>query len=360
MDNYKIISHSKPTLGKEEEKAIVEVIRSNYIAQGKKVNQFENMMTKYIKKKYAIAVSSGLAALHLSLIALEIRENDEIILPSYTCDAILQAVSYVKAKPIIADVNYNNANISLDSFKKVFSDKIKAVIIPHSFGFPVMIDRFFDFKIPIIEDCALAIGGLYKGRKLGSFGKISIFSFYATKMITTGEGGMVLTDDEDIANQIRDLRNYTKHTLFKIRYNYKMTDIEAAIGICQLKKISTFILKRKKLFDKYIDLLKNRDDILLPFYKYENKTISTFYRFIVKLPKYNIKIVVNKMKQRGIFCGRGVLQPLHRLLELDVRKYPISEKLANEVISLPIYPSLSIKDIKYISKNFTEILDKLK
>jgi perosamine synthetase len=360
MGDRKIISHSKPTLGKEEERAIIEPIRNSHIAQGEKVAQFEDMMANYIGEKYGVAVSSGLAALHLSLIALGIKEDDEVILPSYTCDALLQAVSYVRAKPVIVDAAYSDGNISLDSFKNGFSSRTKAVIIPHTFGFPVGIDKFLDFEVPIIEDCAVAIGGLYKGKRLGSFGKVSVFSFYATKMITTGEGGMILTDDENIANEIKELRDYTKYTTFKIRYNYKMTDVEAVLGICQLKKLSFFISKRKKLFEKYIDLLKEKNNILLPLNRYDNKTMPAFYRFIVKLPGYDIEAVINEMRQRGVFCGRGVLQPLHRLLGLDKDAYPISERLVKEVVSLPIYPSLSIADVEYISENFTEILEKLK
>jgi len=171
---------------------------------------------------------------------------------------------------------------------------------------------------------------------------------------------MILTDDENIANEIREIRDYTKHTTFKIRYNYKMTDIGAALGICQLKKLSSFIYKRKELFEKYIDLLKEKNNILLPLNRCDNKTMPTFYRLIVKLPRYNIKAVTNEMRQRGVFCGKGVLQTLHRLLGLDTDHYPISEKLAKEVVSLPIYPSLSVGDVKYISENFIEVLRELK
>ena len=356
----KVIVHSKPTIGKEEELAVIETIRSKQIAQGERVIQFESMMANYIGKKYDIAVSSGLSALHLSLITLNIKENDEVILPSYTCDALLQAVLYLKAKPIIVDVNYNDGNISFEECVKAISHKTKVVIVPHAFGFPAQIDKLLEFNIPIIEDCAVAVGGLYKGKKLGSFGKISIFSFYATKIIATGEGGMILTDDESIANEIKELRDYTKHTTFKIRYNYKMTDIEATLGICQLKNLSFFISKRKELFKKYIDLLKGRNDILLSLNEYDNKTLPTFYRFVVKLPKYNVESVRNEMRQRGVFCGKGVLQPLHRLAKLDVSKYPNSEKLVKEVISLPLYPSLNSEDVKYIAKSFMKVLEKLK
>jgi len=355
----KVIYHSKPTIGIEEEEAVLKVIRSGQLSQGPKVLEFENLVASYIGKKYAIAVSSGLAALHLSLIGLGINEGDEVILPSYTCDALLQAVLYIRAKPVIVDVNYEDGNISFDGTLRVISDRTKAIIIPHTFGFPADLNNFLNLNIPIIEDCAVAIGGSYKGRKLGSFGEVSVFSFYATKMIATGEGGMILTDDEKIADKVRELRDYTKHTTFKIRYNYKMTDIEAGLGICQIKKLDQFIEKRKVLFDRYIELLKNRDDIVLPYYNYEEGTISSFYRFIIKLPGYNINYVIEAMRNRGIICGRGVLQPLHRLLGLNYINYLNSERLSKEVISLPLYPSLDIGEIDYVVECLLETLERI-
>jgi len=355
----KVIYHSKPTIGIEEEEAVLEVIRSGQLSQGPKVLEFENLVASYIGKKYAIAVSSGLAALHLSLIGLGINEGDEVILPSYTCDALLQAVLYVRAKPVIVDVNYEDGNISFEDTLRVISERTKAIIVPHTFGFPADLNSFLDLNIPIIEDCAVAIGGSYKGRKLGSFGKVSVFSFYATKMIATGEGGMVLTDDEKIANEVSELRDYTKHTTFKIRYNYKMTDMEAALGICQTKKLDQFIEKRKVLFDRYIELLKDRDDIVLPYYNYEEGTIPSFYRFIIKLPRHNINYVIEAMRNRGIMCGRGVLQPLHKLLGLNSFIYPNSERLSKEAISLPLYPSLDIGEIDYVAECLLETLERM-
>lgn len=356
----KIISHSKPTLGKEEEQAVIEVIRSGQITQNSKVVEFENLIANYIKRKYAIAVNSGISALHLSLISLGISEGDIVILPSYTCDALLQAVWYVKAKPIIVDVYYKDGNISLDCVRKILNLKVKCIVIPHNFGFPAKIDKFLEFGIPIIEDCAVAIGGIYKDKKLGSFGKISVYSFYATKMITTGEGGMILTDDKKIANKVKDLRNYAKHSIFKVRYNYKMTDIEAALGICQFKKLQFFISKRKVLYEKYTELLKGRKDLLLPLYRYDDKTLPTFYRYIIKIFGYDIKKITTKMKEKGIICGSGVLQPLHRLMMLEENKYPNSERINKEALSLPLYPSLNIVDLEYIVWNFLKILEELK
>jgi len=352
MMDSKIITHSKPTLGKEEEVAIAKVVRSKQIVQGKKVAQFEKGMANYIGRKHAIAVSSGLAALHLSLTALDIKRGDEVILPSYTCDALLNAVLYLGAKPKIVDVEYDDGNISLNEIKKNVTNKTKAIIVPHSLGFPAKIDSIIELGIPVIEDCATSIGAKYKNKKVGSFGKISAFSFYASKMLTTGEGGMILTDDKKVADITRELRNYTKHPKFRVRYNYKMTDIEAAIGIVQLKKLNNFIKKRIFLARKYTDLLKECPDIILPIYK-DKEMKPVFYRYIVKLLTHNPDKIRNSM---SIVCGRGVLKPLHQLLGLSSKLYPNSEKLAKEVISLPIYPSLSEKNVESICAEFIKLL----
>jgi len=351
----KIIIHSKPTLGKDEETAVVKVIRSGQITQGKKVAQFERVMASYIGKKYAIAVNSGLSALHLSLIALGIKKDDEVILPSYTCDALLNAVLYLDAKPEIVDVNYSDGNISPIEIKRKITSKTKAIIVPHCLGFPAEIDSIIKLGIPVIEDCAVSIGAKYKSKMVGSFGKISVFSFYATKMLTTGEGGMILTNDKKIADIVRELRDYTKHAKFRIRYNYKMTDIEAAMGIVQLRKLNFFIKKRFLLAKKYTDLLKECHGIVLPIYnKKEIKPV--FYRYIVKLLNHNPNKIRRIMRKKGIVCGLGVLKPLHQLLRLSPKHYPVSEKLTREVISLPIYPSLTEKDIKYIVRRFINAL----
>ncbi|MAG50515.1 aminotransferase DegT [archaeon] len=351
----KIIPHSKPTIGQEEELAIASVVKSGKITQGSKVAQFEQNLADYVGKKYVIAVNSGLSALHLSLIALNIKQDDEIILPSYTCDALLNAILYLNAKPIIIDVSYNDGNISVKEIKKYIATKTKAIIVPHSFGFSAEMDEIVNLGIPLIEDCATSIGAEYKNKKTGSYGLVSIFSFYATKMLTTGEGGAIVTDDEKIAETVKELRDYTKHTEFKLRYNYKMTDICAAMGIVQLEKLDGFIDKRNILAKTYSNLLKDHPNIILP--NYEDKKIkSNFYRYVIKIPNKDVNKIRDKMKSKGIFCGKGVLVPLHKLLNLHSKDYPISEKLFKENISLPIYPSLNEEDVKYISKSLIDSL----
>jgi perosamine synthetase len=359
MVKDKKITHARPTLGKEEEEAVLRVIRTGQIAQGPKVREFEEAVAAYVGRKYAVAVSSGLAALHLALLGLGITAGEEVIIPSYTCDALLQAINYVRATPVIVDVNYEDGNISLDSCLKALSQNTRAVILTHNFGFPADITEFLKLNIPLIEDCAIGLGGSYKGKKLGYFGKVSIFSFYATKMIATGEGGMILTDDEGIANEAREMRDYTGNLTYRQRYNYKMSDLEAAIGISQLIKLNRFVEKRRKLFAKYFKLLARRDDIVLPGYSFQDEDmLPSFYRFVIKLQRAYPLEVLEKMKEKGIMCGRGVLQPLHRLMKLDPNKFPNAEKLFTQGLSLPLYPSLNFKDVEHIIHELNHILNR--
>jgi len=356
MDN-EVIAHSKPTLGKEEEVAVAEVIRSGQISQGKRVELFEYKMANYVGRRHAIAVNSGLAALHLSLIALNVKAGDEVILPSYTCDALLAAVLYLNAHPIIVDVEYETGNICPVEVRRNITSRTKAIIVPHSFGFTANLDQIISLGIPVIEDCATSIGARYKGKMVGSFGVISVFSFYATKMLTTGEGGMIITDDGDIAEVVRELRDYTGHTEYRVRYNYKMTDIAAALGNVQLENLDNFIERRTILAVQYTKLLTGYPGLLLS--RYDSREMKpVFYRYIVKLPDFDVANIRYMMKEKGILCGKAVLQPLHRLLKLPAEKrYLNSEKLAREVISLPIYPLLTREMVSYVCDKFLGLLE---
>jgi len=353
---YKIIPHSKPTLGGREEEAVLSVIRSSQIAQDRMVERFEQRFADYIGMKFGVAVNCGLSALHLALISLNVDRGDEVIIPSYVCEALLDAVCYLNAKPIIVDVKLENGNIDPVGIEKKISKKTKAIIIPHIFGFPADMDRIMKFGIPVIEDCAHSIGTIYKGKKVGSLGKISIFSFYATKVLTTGEGGMLLTNDIRTARNARDLRDYTSKDNFRIRYNYKMTDIAAAMGIIQLSKLEMFIDRRQKIAKRYNEIFEGNDRLIIPNMNFEAGTKPIFYRYVIRLINYEVERVIGKMKKKGIMCGRGVFNPLHRLLNLKNKNFKNTEILWKSLISLPIYPTLSNEDVLYISKHFLNVV----
>ena len=358
-----MIPHSRPTLDKDDIKEVVKVIQSGQIAQGEVVRKFEKKLSRFIGVKDAVAVSSGSAALHLSLLVLGIGKEDEVILPTYLCTAPLNAIRYVGADPVLCDINLMDFNIDVEEVKDKINKKTKAIIVPHIFGTPCQIDELQGFGIPIIEDCAHSIGAKYKGRRVGSFGKVSIFSFYATKMLTTGEGGMILSNSQKILNKIRDLRDYDEKKDYKVRYNYKLSDIQAGLGCSQLSKIPTFISKRKKIASVYNKEFE-RCDFELPFILIDGRhkcrpyidggldksspykgRERVFYRYVIRI-KGNVTKGLNELRRRGNICKRPIFKPLHRYLKIDGFKN--SEKVYNSAISIPIYPSLKDEEIKKI------------
>lgn len=336
-----MILHSKPTIGKDEIKAIKEVLLSCQLSQGKKTREFEEKFSEYIGTKYAIATSCGTSALHLALLSLGIEKQDEVIIPNYTCCAVLNAVLYVGAKPVLCDISEEDYNIDFQEVKKKITKRTKAIIVVHLFGQPANIDKFLSLSIPIIEDAAHAPGAEYKGKKVGSFGKVNVFSFYATKFITTGEGGAITTQDKKIYDKIMDLREYDKKASYRLRYNYKITDIASSIGIVQLSKIDTFIKKRRYIASIY-DRNFNSLPVIIP--KIFPNSKSVYYRYCIRVK--NRDRVKKEMIQSGIEVKKPIFKPLNKYLNLPGFKN--SEKIDKEILSLPIYPSLKKNEIEKV------------
>jgi len=336
-----MIPHSRPTLDRNDEAAVKAVLESGQLAQGKKVRQLENEMASFIGTKAGAAVSSGTAALHLSLLALKIGRGDEVILPSYVCTAPLNAIFFVSAKPIIVDIDPETYNIDADDLKKKITRRTKAIIVPHLFGLPAELDAILALGIPVIEDCAMSLGSRFREMHTGNFGVLSIFSFYATKMISTGEGGMVLSNREDIIQTVRDLRDYDEKEEYSVRYNYKMTDIQAALGISQLKKLPTFIERRKEIAALYTGELKGKG-IEVP--RVPDGREHVFYRYVVRIR--NSSDFMERMRRMGVECRRPVFKPLHHYL--GIGGFAASDEAWKRAVSIPIYPSLKYEEISSI------------
>ena len=218
--------------------------------------RFESRMASFVGVKGAAAVSSGAAALHLALLALKVGPGCEVIVPSYVCPAVLSAVLYTGATPVVADIDPGSFNLSPEDAKRRLSAKTRAVIVPHMFGLPADLDALGALGVPVVEDLALALGSRRHGRRAGSFGTLAVCSFYATKMMATGEGGMVLGSDGALLAEIRDLRAMDEKEDFRVRFNYKMTDMQAALGLSQLRKLTTFVARRREIADLYSDVLR--------------------------------------------------------------------------------------------------------
>jgi perosamine synthetase len=316
---------------------------SGYIAQGAMVAEFEEKYSNYLGIYGAIATNSGTSALHLALLSLDIKRGDEVILPTYVCTSLLNAINYVNATPIFVDIDSNDYNLNPQILDNYITKRTKAIIIPHMFGKCADLDEIIKYDIPIIEDCAQSLGAKYKGKKAGSMGLLSICSFYATKMITTGEGGIVASNDEHLLEKMRDLRDYDFKQRYITRYNYKMTDMQASMGINQLKKLSCFISRRKYVAECYNKILTNSSNIKTP--AYDNERV--YYRYIIQIKK-NLESIENYFLDNNIMCRRSINGLLHKYANTP-GNFPNAEYAISNTLSIPIYPSLSNEDLEKIT-----------
>ena len=340
-----MIEHSRPTIGKEEEEAAVQVIRTAYLAEGKFVRRFEDELSGYIGAKGGVAVSTGTLALHLALVALGAGRGDEIIAPSYVCRSVLNAILYAGATPVLCDCNREDYNISFDAARRRVTRRTKAVIVPHMFGCPAQIDKFRQLGIYVIEDCAHSIGSEYKGRKTGSWGDLSVFSFEGTKYIVTGEGGMVTANSRNLLKRLKGLKEPDSRGP-GIKHTYRMTDLQAAIGIAQLAKLESFIARRRKIAGIYVQSFRDLE-IELP--QASPGALHTFHRFMIKT-RLDIAGFMKKCLKSGVKVKQPVKPlPLHRYLKLPRKDFPNTEYIMRSSVSIPIYPSLIDKEIKLIT-----------
>ncbi len=329
-----IIPHSRPTLGKEEIDAVVKTMEAGSISQGDKVKEFEESMASFVDVKGAVATNSGTSALHLGMVAMGIGNGDDVIIPSNVCTAPLNSAYMTGARPQICDIEKESFNISFETAEDVKTKDTKAVIVPHMFGNVVDLEKIENTGVPVIEDCAHAIGASYGSVKAGKAGRFSIVSMYTNKILCCGEGGMLLSDDEDIIAFARDRRDYDSKDNYKLRYNYKMTDIQAAMGLVQLKKLPDFIERRKNIAKKYDEAFKELD-IVVPTYEFEH----IYYRYVIRI-KSDISKAISSMHEDGVISTRPVFKPLHRYLEIR-SGFGCSDEVYSSALSIPIYPSLS-------------------
>ena len=330
-----MIPHSRPTIGEEEVGAVSRVLRSGQIAQGDVVSQFEDKMRAMVGTKHAVATSSGSAALHLALLALGVRGGDQVATSAYVCSAVLNCIKLIGAEPLLVDINPDTYNIDARKLKEKATGRTKAVIVPHMFGLPANLEEIIALGIPVIEDCALSLGATYKQQPVGSMGTISIFSFYATKVIATGEGGMLLTNSTELMEKVQDWREYDQKPDYLVRYNYKMTDMEAALGIVQLEKLPLFIEKRQDIASRYFQELSQMN-LTLPVILPDRQHI--FYRYIVR-SALKAEEFIQHLKELGIEAAKPVYRPLN--LYLNLSGFPATIEAWQKGVSLPIYPSLT-------------------
>lgn len=366
-----MINISKPVLGVDEGKEVLKVLKSGMLAQGYWVEKFEKEFAKYIGVRYAIQTTSGTTAIHLALLSLGIGSGDEVITTPFTFVATTNAILYTGAKPVFVDIDENTFNIDAKLIESKITKNTKAILVVHLYGLAADMQTINKiakkYKIRVIEDAAQAHGATYNNNKVGSIGTLGCFSFYATKNMTTGEGGMVTTNSRLLAQKIKMLRN---HGMIKLNYKYKTlgynycpTNIAGALGSVQLKKLDLFNRKRNMNARFLLSKLKNIKGIVLPkIFKNRKHVFNQFTIRITKNSPISRTPLIKHLENYGIYPRIYYPIPLHLqklYKDLGYKEHlPISERIANEVLSIPIHPSLRKNDLIKIVKILNSKLNK--
>lgn len=358
-----MISIAKPLIGEEEKKAVSEVLDSGMIACGLKTEEFEKKFAKYVGCKHAIATTSGTTALHLGLLSLGISKGDEVIVPSFSFIASANSILFCNAKPVFCDVNPKTFNIEVNKIENLITGKTKAIMPVHLYGQPAdmrpITDIAEDYDLKVIGDACQAHGAKYNSKMIGSFGDVECFSFYPTKNMTTGEGGMITTNSEELAEKAYSIRNHGReknrwgYEHSRLGYNYRMTDIAAAIGIEQLKKLPKFNEKRRENAKYLNENLSEIKEIATPIVL---KNVEHVYHLYTIRCKDREKLIY-QLKKNEVGYGIYYPKPLHfykHLKQYAHRDLKNSEILANEVLSLPVHPALNEQDLQKIVEVVSE------
>ncbi len=367
----------RPYFDSEELSEISKVLDSGWVSQGPKVKEFEDKIAKYLGVKYAIAVTNCTSALHLALLSTGVKEGDEVFVADYTFPATGHAVLYCGAKPIFVDVDLKTYNFNPKSIKEKITDKTKAIIPVHTFGQPAEMDKIMeiaeDYNLKVIEDAACALGAKYKNKFAGTIGDIGCLSFHARKGITTGEGGMVVTNNKNLAEEIRNLSLFGMTTAWdrensdkfiipefsELGYNYKMSDITAAVGVAQLKKLDR-IIERKRELAKYWDERLREIEFIEPPYVSEN--VKHIYQSYVALvdKRINRNKLIETLMKKGVQTQIGTyashIQPVYNSED----KCPNSLEVFNRALALPMFYMLKEEEINMAATRLKKVLEEWK
>lgn len=370
--NKKYIPVSEPNLKGKELEYITDAIKSTWISStGKYINEFEKIFAEYVRANHAISVSNGTVALHLALLALNIGPGDEVIVPNLTYIATANSVTYVGATPVFADSEKDTWNIDPKSIERLLTKKTKAIIPVHLYGNPCNMNEIIKIaktnNLFVIEDSAEALGSEYFGQKTGSFGDISTFSFYGNKTITTGEGGMVVTNDREIANKLKILKgqgmNPNRRYWFDIiGYNYRMTNMQAAIGCAQMERVDELVRAKRNIAKLYHEYLMNIPDITIPIEKIHTKNTYWMYSIVLnnycreKREKFREELEKLGIETRPFFYLITEMPPYNKHKSGECK---IAKLLADKGINLPSSTILKEEEIEYICRKVKKCLKEL-
>lgn len=378
FSELRTIPLSSPDITHKEVEIINQVLSTPFLSIGPKIKEFENKISTYIGTKYGIGVNSGTSGLHLCVRSLGIKDGDEVITTPFSFIASSNCILFERAKPVFVDIEEDSLCLDVEKIEERITPKTKAILPVHIFGHPCKMDKISQiatkYNLSVIEDACEALGSEYMGRRVGSFGNVAVFAFYPNKQITTAEGGMIVTNDENIAKLCMSLRNQGRgddpnsEVLYtRMGYNYRMNELSAALGVAQMERIDEILRKRESVANFYNERLRNVKGIRIP-YVAPNITMSWFvYVILLESDQFSQKErdrMIQELNKRGI-VARNYFPPIHlqsHYVEMFGYKqgaFPITEKICNLTLSLPFYNNLSERDIDFICENIEKIIDDL-
>jgi len=377
--NY--IPYGRQFIDEDDIQAVIETLQSNFLTQGPKIKEFEDKLALRVGARYAVAISNGTAALHAACFAAGIGVGDEVITSPITFAASANCALYVGAKPVFADIDPKTYNIDPTEIRKKITNKTKAIIPVHYTGQPCNIDEIIriakEFNLIIIEDGAHALGADFNGRKIGSIGDMTTFSFHPVKHITTGEGGAITTDNKKLYERLllfrshgitRDLDKLIKnegpwyYEQQELGYNYRITDIQATLGISQLNKLDDFVNRRREIAKRYNEAFVKLDGVFTPYQlKCTNNSWHLYVlQFELEKLKINRKQVFEELRSQNIGVNVHYIpvyyHPFYQKLGYEKGLCPNAERIYERIISLPIYPKMCDEDVDYVIKTITKII----
>ncbi len=364
---------SSPDITESDIEAVVNVMKTPRLSLGPKLLEFEDRMAEFVGVDYAVAVNSGTSALHLIVRALDIKDGDEVITTPFSFIASANCILFERAKPVFVDIDSLTLNIDVNRIEEKITDKTKAILAVDVFGYPADWDELEriarEHKLMLIDDSCESLGGKYRGRMLGTFGEAGAFAFYPNKQITTGEGGIIVTNNEKVASLCRSMRNqgrgegdeWLQHS--RLGYNYRISDINCALGIAQLERIESILAKREQVAKMYGIKLSDLKAIQLPCSSAEMKR-SWFVYVVVLADSYtaeNRNKILQEMKERGIGCSNYFtpihLQPFYReMFGFNKGDFLITEHISERTIALPFYNNLGEQEIDFVVRSLKEII----
>ncbi len=367
-----MIPINKPSMGEEETQAVLEVMRkgpvTNALGAGPKVLEFEKLFSSFAGVKHAVAVNTGTAALHAAVMAVGVKRDDEVVVPSFTFVATAEAVVLAQAKPVFADIDPQTYTLSPEAVKKAITKKTRAILPVDLYGFSADIKPLREIAakhgLGLVEDAAQAHGATYDGKPAGSFSDAACWSLYASKNMMTGEGGVVTTDVDQIDEKLRMIRTHgekAKYASEMLGSNYRMPELEAAIGIVQMKKLPAFIAKRRKNAQQLTKILSKSKKLILPCETKERQ--HSWYLYTARLKdgtEHQRNKLLEDLKAKGIGAEAYYVHPINTMpyyrVNYGAKALPETEKAAKQVFSLPIHPAVTDEEIQFIGETVLSLL----